>query len=144
MKKNLNEKDFEKIWHFTFGEQRLVGLTTAIALWMESQTPPSFRRACPHTRLKAVALAYFATHEDTALSTSYIQVLESISMLEKNHSTFLAAPFADNIATHLANTQHLLTAYSDILKTLDYPGAESDACSLRDEAKKCFSLQCDS
>lgn len=141
MKKELDTQDFERIWHFTFGVKRLVGLTAAIAQWMEIQTPSISEGSTTMHRCPAnVAKDFFTRNDDAALRADYIRILESISILEEQHSAFLVAPFEADITVHLADTERVLNAYSDILEKLDYPGAQSDALSLRGAANKCLTL----
>jgi hypothetical protein len=134
--------DFEKIAHFTFGVQRLKGLVSAISQWMEGGEAHESGDPPARTEPAAVASAYFeARHTDEAFKLDYIGVLAAIRKLEQDHAISLAHQFQGDIAPQLAETQHVLDAFSSMIEKLGYPGAQLDAQSLRGEAKKCLALR---
>jgi len=138
----MDYNDLEKVWHFTFGVQRLNGLVSAISRWMEGGASLACANAGPLDESEVVANAYFdEQHTDQAFRHAYIRVLASIRKLEHDHAAFLADKVQGNIAPHLAETQQVLEALSFMVEKLGYPGAQLDAQSLRGEAKKCLDLQ---
>jgi len=138
----MDYNDLEKIWHFTFGVQRLNGLVTAISRWMEGGGSTAGAKADPLAESAAVANAYFdAQRTELAFRHDYLRVLASIRKLEHDHAAFLADKLQGDIAPHLAETQQVLDAFSTMVERLGYPGAQLDAQSLRGEAKKCLALQ---
>jgi len=140
----MDDSDFEKIWHFTFGVQRLSVLVSAISRWMQSGGSANAGHAGPLAEWAAVADAYFdAQHTDEAFRRDYSRVLASIRKLEHDHAAFLADKLQGNIMPLLAETQQVLDAFSAIVESLGYPGAQTDAQSLRGEARKCLALQGD-
>lgn len=138
----MDYNDLEKIWHFTFGVQRLNVLVSAISRWMEGGASMAGANAGPLAESAVVANAYFdAQHTDQAFRHDYLRVLASIRKLEHDHAAFLADKLRGNIVPHLAETQQVLDAFSLMVEKLGYPGAQLDAQSLRGEAKKCLDLQ---
>lgn len=139
----MDNDDFERVWHFTFGVQRLSVLADAIALWMESRIAPRSKESTNgYVHRAEIAHAFFAAgHGDASAEVAYARIVESIKCLEEQHASFLAGPLAESIPSHLEATQHLLCSYADLIERLDYSGAENDARSLRSEAEKCLALQ---
>lgn len=126
----MDAADFEKVWYFTFSVERLKGMAAALA---QSMAQRGARQPG--------AGAAGAAQASAELKADYLRLLDAIGDLQRQHAQFIAGGLRGSIAAHLAATEQVLNACSDIVGRVDYPGAGADAQSLRSTARKCLALQ---
>lgn len=142
---DINESgNFERIWFFTFGVQRLNGVADAVGKWMTSGASAAGNaKHIQFDQCEAAARRFFGDRPHlAAVADDYFTALGEARRLTGHHASFLERRADGDIGSLLADAINALNGFAAVLDQLPgYPTASAEAAALRHAAVRCASLR---